>query len=85
MLGAPAAPPLQFTPGIEHTVEDILQRLCTLGSPSLGYAACTPNPVALLPTIPDRINKTGNEIQSVAWARGGGNVTTGDGDGYVWS
>ena len=70
--------------GIKKTAEDFLQRLCSSSGSNLGYAACTPNPDDPL-TIPERTINTGSGINAVAWARDGGNVTTGDDGGYVRS
>ena len=77
--------PLNFPgldPGVKATAEDFLQRLCSIGGSNLGTATCTPNAVDPL-VIPPRSLVTGTAILSVAWARDGGNVTTGGGDGYV--
>ena len=61
-------------PGVQKTAEAFVQRLCTAGGSNLGHEECTPFPVD--PLMFTRHTSAG--ITSVAWARDGGNVTTGD-------
>lgn len=66
-------------PGVQITAEAFVQRLCTAGGSNLGYEMCTP--FAVDPLMFTQNTRAG--ITSVAWARDGGNVTTGDTNGFV--
>ena len=77
--------PLNFPkldPGVKATAEEFAKRLCTPGGPNLGYPKCTPFAIDPLDIQPISI-PTGYGINSVAWARDGANVTTGDAGGFV--
>ena len=63
---------------IRKVGEEFIARLCSSAGSNLGYEACTPFPTDPL-LVPDRTIPTGSPIFAVAWARDGGNVTTGDG------
>ena len=64
---------------MQTTAEAFVQRLCTAGGSNLGYELCTP--FAVDPLMFTQNTRAG--ITSVAWARDGGNVTTGDTIGFV--